>query len=323
MPACWRLSLPASRFARSLSYSGCMLAVYLRLLLAFEVALYAGLALYFFEASPAVALLAAVGGILALRVLITVLNYLCFWACRLPSAQISALRALPMMFAEYAAFVASFVLIFPFENWWMGRDRLKPVVDRPPLLLIHGYGCSRGAWWWLRRRLEAAGWTVATISLEPVFTSIDNYIEPLAARIDAVLAETGAAQLILVGHSMGGLVARAYLRHHGVQRVARLFTLATPHAGSKLASLGIGQNARQMVPGSAWLAALALETALPETVVIYSPHDNCVIPHLNLELPGATNIPLEGLGHLAILFSPRVADALLASLEKQAAASEE
>lgn len=290
-----------------------MLATYLRLLLVFEIALYAGLAAVF-DASPAIAALAAVAGVLLLRGLITALTYRWAWIYRSPAARLPLLQALRMVFAEYAAFIANFVLISPFERCWMRPDRLRPATARPPLLLVHGYGCSRAAWWWLRRRLEAAGWTVATISLEPVYTSIDTYVEPLAQRIDAVLAETGAPQLILVGHSMGGLVARAYLRRHGAQRVARLITLGTPHAGSRLAALGIGQNSRQMEPGSVWLTALALETVLPETVVIHSPHDNYVMPQSNLLLPGAINHPLNGLGHLSMLYSPRVATALLATL---------
>jgi len=294
-----------------------MLATCLRLFLALEVVLYFTLALRCFDASPAGAALAAVGGVLLLRALLTALTYVWAWACRSPAPRLSVLQAARMVLAEYAAFVANFVLIFPFEAWWMGRDRLPPASGRPPLLLIHGYGCSRGAWWWLRRRLEAAGWTVATINLEPIYTSIDNYVEPLAQRIDAVLAETGATQLILVGHSMGGLVARAYLQRHGAPRVARLVTLGTPHAGSRLGSIGMGENARQMTQGSAWLAALAHEPAPPETVVIYSPHDNYVMPQANLQLPGASHRVLDGLGHLAMLFSPRVADALLAALEKR------
>jgi triacylglycerol lipase len=291
-----------------------MLATYLRLLLVFEIALYAGLATGFFDASPAIAALAALAGVLLLRGLITALIYFWAWIYRSPAAPLPVLQAIRMVLAEYAAFIANFVLLSPFEYWWMGPERLRPATDRPPLLLVHGYGCSRAAWWWLRRRLEAAGWTVATISLEPIYTSIDNYVEPLAQRIDEVLAETGAPQLILIGHSMGGLLARAYLRRYGAQRVARLITLATPHAGSRLAALGMGQNGRQMEPGSPWLTALALETALPETIVIYSSHDNYVIPQSNLLWPGAINRPLDGLGHLGMLYSPRVATALLAAL---------
>lgn len=293
-----------------------MLATSLCILLALEIILYAGLALYRFDASPAVAVLGAAGGVLAFRALITALTYVWAWIYHSPSTRLSAPQALGMVLAEYAAFIANFVLISPFESLWMGRDRLKPANDRPPLLLVHGYGCSRAAWWWLRRRLEAAGWTVATINLEPIYTSIDSYVESLARRIDTVLAETGAPQLVLIGHSMGGLVARAYLQRYGVQRVARLATLATPHAGSELARIAMGSNARQMQPGSAWLAALARQPAPPETVVIYSPHDNYVMPQVNLQLPGAMHRAVDGLGHLTMLYSPRVANELLAALEK-------
>ena len=298
-----------------------MLATVLRLFLALEVTLYVTLAVRCFDASLSVAVLLAVAGVLIVRALITLLTYVLAWVYRSASARLSVMQAVVMALAEYAAFVANFVLISPFEAVWMGPDRLKSGGGRPPLLLIHGFGCSRGAWWWLRRRLEAAGWTVATISLEPLYTSIENYVEPLAKRIDAVLAETGASQLILVGHSMGGLVARAYLRRFGLQRVARLVTLATPHAGSELARIGPGQNGRQMETGSEWLQALARETLMPETVVIYSSHDNYVMPQSNLQLPGAMHMAVDGLGHLATLFSPRVADALIKALEKRDTAS--
>ena len=301
-----------------------MLAKLLRLFLAAEITLYAVMALHYFDASPAGAALAALGGVLWVRAWITITTYLFAWSYHSPSSRLSPLRALRMGLAEYAAFLFNFVLISPFERLWMGKDRLGPFGERPPVLLIHGYGCSRGAWWWLRRRLERAGWQVATINLEPIYTSIDHYVEPLARRIDAVLAETGAPQLILVGHSMGGLVARAYLARFGAQRIARLVTLGTPHAGSRLARIGMGQNARQMEPGNDWLQALnrqePAQLAL-DTVVIYSPHDNYVMPQTNLQLVGATQRPINGVGHLAMLFSPRVAGELRAALEKPVLAS--
>lgn len=300
-----------------------MLAWLLRLLIALEVLVFATLAQHFFGMAPLGTALSVLIGMLAVRALVVAATYVLAHSHRKSAARLSLPQALRMVLAEYAAFVACFVLIQPFETWWMGRDRLGAAKDRPPLLLIHGYACSRGVWWWLRRRLEAAGWIVATINLEPVYTSIDSYVEPLARRIDAVLAETGAPRLIIVGHSMGGLVARAYCRRFGTQALARLVTLGTPHSGSELARLGMGENGRQMVPGSAWLQALAGGAALPETIAIHSAHDNYVTPASNLALPGATNRVLDGLGHLSMLFSPRVADALLAALKERSAAGAE
>ncbi|MRD72492.1 alpha/beta fold hydrolase [Rhodocyclus tenuis] len=195
-----------------------------------------------------------------------------------------------------------------------GADRLDPANPRPPLLLIHGYGCSRGVWWWMRGRLERAGWNVATVNLEPVCSDIDAYAASIHRRINAVCKATGRSQVVLIGHSMGGLAARAYVRKHGAARVARVLTLGTPHRGSRLAHLGIGDNARQMQPESDWLQRLARVSSDVDTVVIYSPHDNYVMPQTLLELPGAPQRRVDGVGHLAMLFSPRVVATLLAVL---------
>ena len=289
-----------------------MLATVLRLLMLLELACYSTLALHLFATSPVASLLFAVAGVLALRLCVVALVYALGWGHRSPAPRLRCGPAIAMFGAEYASFIANFVLISPFERWWMGADRLRPTDGRAPLLLIHGYGCSRAVWWWQRRRLEAAGWSVATISLEPLYTSIDNYVEPLARRIDEVLAQSGAARLILVGHSMGGLVARAYLRRHGAAQVQRLVTLGTPHGGSELARFGLGENARQMRPGSPWLASLGAPPVA--TLIIYSVHDNYVRPPSCLELPGAQRYQLGPLGHLAMLFSPRVSKALLDGL---------
>ena len=291
-----------------------MLAIVLRGFMLLELSIYAALSMRCLEASPYSAVLIAVACLLLFRLWITSVTYIFAWFYHSPSARLRFFQAIAMFVAEYAAFIANSVLISPFERWFMGDDRLPPSSGRLPLLLIHGYGCSRAAWWWQRRRLEAAGWVVATINLEPIYTSIDNYIEPVARRIDDVLTKTGAERLILVGHSMGGLVARAYLRREGGAKVLRLLTLGTPHAGSELAKIGFGENGRQMRPSSAWLESLNSEAPQVETLVIFSPHDNYVMPQSNLELPGAQSQRINALGHLSMLYSPRVAAAVLDGL---------
>lgn len=293
-----------------------MLARYLRLLLALQFATFAALAVYAFDLSPSSGVLAALAGMLLLPAGITLATYALAWPYYSRASHLSPWQVLRMVCGDFLALVIHFVIISPLESWWMGADRLpgtsRQPGARPPLLLVHGYGCSRAVWWYLRRCLQAAGWTVATINLEPIYTSIDDYLDPLAARIDAVLADTGAERLILVGHSMGGLVARAYLQRYGEAQVAALLTLGTPHQGSRLAYLGCGENARQMRPGSPWLQALARPTV--STWLIYSRHDNYVTPQSNLTLPGIPGQALDSLGHVAMLLSPRVVQAALAAL---------
>lgn len=293
-----------------------MLAIVLRILISLEIVLYATLAVHLLDASPLAAGLLAVAALLGVRLALTLLTYGFAWKHQSPASTLGPARKLRMILAEWGAFVANFVVLSPFESLWMGPDRLRVSVERPPILLVHGYGCSRAAWWWLRRRLEARGWVVATINLEPIYADIERYVEPLAQRIDAVLAETGASRLVLVGHSMGGLVARAYLRRHGPDKVSRVVTLGTPYGGSELARIGFGANGRQMVPGNDWLTQLTEYPQPVETTTIFSPHDNYVMPQKNLELTGAQRLALDGLGHLAMLYSPRVADALLDAVKK-------
>jgi triacylglycerol lipase len=218
---------------------------------------------------------------------------------------------------EYVAFIAMFTVIQPFERWFMGAERVRRLGrGEAPVLLVHGYGCNRGVWWRLRRRLEAAGWCVATLNLEPIYGSIDDYVEPLRVRVESVCAQTGAQQVILVSHSMGGLACRAYLARHGAKRVAKLVTLGAPHRGSLLARIGLGSNARQMEPGSPWIEALGQKGLPPglAAVSIYSVHDNFVMPQEAQRLEGADNQPTAGVGHLALLFSRRVGDGVIAAL---------
>ncbi len=234
--------------------------------------------------------------------------------------RISPARALGMVLEEYAGLILLFALIQPLERFWLGPDRLAQApAGRLPLLLIHGYQCNRGVWFWLRPRLEAAGWTVATHNLEPVWADIDAYAEGIARRVDQVLAASGASRLILVGHSMGGLAARAYLRRYGKDRVARLITLGSPHQGSGIARLGLGRNARQMELGSPWLTALGAPGAVPlpqGSVSIYSCHDNYVFPQQACStLAGAGNVAIGGVSHIAMAFSPLVLGKLLEALE--------
>lgn len=224
-------------------------------------------------------------------------------------------------------------------TWHMARARAAMRVhggahpdSRVPVLLLHGYGCNAGYWARLAPRLDAAGISHATLDLEPVGCSIDEYAPLVERAVQSLRAATGARYVAIVGHSMGGLVARAWLRAYGqgaLDRTARLITLGTPHHGTGLARFGVGANARQMRHGgkagpSPWLRALAAGegAAVRRRITsIYTHHDNIVSPQTSSELPGARHIAFGGIGHVALGHDARVLAAVMEELASLSAGS--
>jgi len=213
----------------------------------------------------------------------------------------------PRLFlGELAAYVALFTFLQPFA--W--RSAVGTAAPGMPVVLVPGIYCNAGLWWWFRKRLAARGiagtWAV---TLEPPLAGIDELALRLAGHIARICEATEAKQVVLVGHSMGGLVARACLRDPRTRdRIAKIVTLGTPHHGSELARRAVGENGRQLRRGSAWLEALNAESSAPVPLVsVFSLHDNYVAPQGSAILPGADNVPLAGIGHLSMVFSDAVA----------------
>ncbi|HUL90182.1 MAG TPA: alpha/beta fold hydrolase [Pseudolabrys sp.] len=292
-----------------------MIAFWLRRILAiFAVAALA----QYFTPYPKAAALGVIGVFLALHTGIVVASFVVTrrHAARTPAwPSLGLLTAISVFLREWLAYLALYVVIQPFEQVWMGDDASgRAAPGTIPVLLIHGYLCNRSAWWWLRRKLRVNAFTTATINLEPPLGSIDVFADQLHARIETLCADTEASQVSLLGHSMGGLVARAYLRKHGPARIAKLVTLASPHRGTWVARYGIGESAREMEPGSAWMQNLQLSEPGVPTLCIWSPADNFVVPQTSGRIENACDKMVPALGHVTELFSPLVLDILVSEL---------
>ncbi|MGH7821773.1 MAG: alpha/beta fold hydrolase [Candidatus Binatia bacterium] len=183
--------------------------------------------------------------------------------------------------------------------------------DRPPVLLLHGHAGSRTALLWLAWRLRREGFpNVVGVRVGPPGADAYQKAKALAATVERVLRDVGAERVDVVAHSLGGLVARAYVREYGgARRVGRLVTLGTPHQGTRVAAFAIDAAARSLLPGSRLLADLAREDPVPTLVSvtsIFSPFDAKILPSRNAVYPGAANVEVDGLGHDAMLYSPKV-----------------
>ncbi len=278
------------------------------------------------------ALAAAFGAVLLVRLAITANNYLL--NARFASVTPDDFRLGPWQ--RLRMFLEEFLATLLHTSWFMARaragQRIYPDAALPPVLLLHGYGCNSGYWAHLVPLLDAERISHASLDLEPVTGDIDGYVPAVAAAIDALCAAAGSARVVIVAHSMGGLVARAYLRDHGAEKVARVITLGTPHHGTSLANFGVGRNALQMrriegAPGgpeSAWLRQLAAgESAATRALVtsLFTHHDNIIAPQTSSILPGARNIGFGGIGHVALGRNAKILAAVMEEIRTMSQSS--
>jgi len=177
------------------------------------------------------------------------------------------------------------------------------------VVFIHGYICNRGLWNpWMKRLLKLDRAFVA-VTLEPVFSNLDDYVPQIERAVRRMEAATGLAPVI-VAHSMGGLVARAWLRSRathkrsdGTDEAARLITIGTPHRGTWLAAFARTPNARQMRMGSGWMTGLSEREppTLPGLITSWwSECDQIVYPPPTGVYPGSEAKQLRGVGHIAL-----------------------
>ena len=99
----------------------------------------------------------------------------------------------------------------------------------------------------LQLRLRAGGFNVVVHDYD-----WRQSLEELATAFAARLRDDAAPGILIVAHSMGGLIARRALQTPGLERVQRLITLGTPHGGS----FGAVQAIRGTYPVVRRLAAL-------------------------------------------------------------------
>ncbi|MCA1825270.1 MAG: alpha/beta fold hydrolase, partial [Frankia sp.] len=151
-----------------------------------------------------------------------------------------------------------------------------------PILLVHGFVDNRSIFTLLRRSLRRRGFGRVVTMNYPVFThDIPGAAARLGRQVEQLCGETGYERIHVIGHSLGGLIARYYVqRLGGDARVHTLATLGTPHQGTHLARLLNTSVVRQLRPGSPLLRELAAPSPGCQTrvVAIWSDLDQLVFP---------------------------------------------
>ncbi|WP_367044390.1 alpha/beta fold hydrolase [Streptomyces sp. Je 1-332] len=202
-----------------------------------------------------------------------------------------------------------------------------PAESRPPVVLLHGFIDNRSVFVLLRRSLaQHGGQHVESLNYSPLTCDIRTAAELLGRHIEEICERTGHDRVDIVGHSLGGLIARYYAqRLGGDERVRTLVTLGTPHGGTRVVPLADAHPiVRQMRPGSDLIEELREPAPDCRTrfVSFWSDLDQLMAPletacvnHPDLN---AQNVRVSGIGHLALPVHPAVASGIRQALDPPA-----
>lgn len=132
----------------------------------------------------------------------------------------------------------------------------KPPTLERPIVFVHGFNGSAERWDKMMEWLSSddsgnrsggvinAGQfddldpkaNMFSLRLSRPYNSVEKNTAELKETVEAVLKATGASEVDLVVHSLGGLNSRAYLQDKD-EKVNKLIMLGTPNHGSQLANL--------------------------------------------------------------------------------------
>jgi len=212
--------------------------------------------------------------------------------------------------------------------WRYSRRRRCPRIDpgQTPVLLLAGFMESPATLALLSRRLQKAlGRPVLALKPPPCARDISFQARLVCEQVLAVLSESGAQQVDLVGHSLGGILARCLAEQFPelAGRIRLVATLGSPHLGSAPARIVPLRSVRQMARGSAFLERL--NALSPPAGVRYlgicSLHDNLVMPWNCALSPRGDNFILQNIGHVSLLLSAQVAEILRRELSNASPAA--
>jgi triacylglycerol lipase len=190
-----------------------------------------------------------------------------------------------------------------------GREAPRVAGERV-VVFVHGFMAAGPVFDPMRAFVEdAAGGRVGTIDL--TYSPFERF-ERVAGRVaEAIERVSEGRRIDLVGHSLGGIVARWYLQElGGASRVDRIVTLAAPHAGTQAARLAVGPLVRAIHPDSDVIRALRegrrRAASVAHTAIVAGADRMVTPPESAAAIDDATVHWIDGLGHNEMLFDPRV-----------------
>lgn len=183
-------------------------------------------------------------------------------------------------------------------------------MERFPIIYVPGYGAPPFHGRYLCSRLEVEGFDVFECDLPYLqLGDVARSAAHLAIEVQRTRYRFDAEKINLVGHSLGGVIARYYLQKLGGWKyVHRAVYLGTPHKGVYWAVFGLATKAgRQLLPNSRLLTDLNNDPSRCRKIKclsIISNFDEMIVPRESGILDcGYNKVVNWPVGHWGMVFS--------------------
>ncbi len=173
------------------------------------------------------------------------------------------------------------------------------------VVLVHGFMASAGVFRPMRKALEdEAGAKVASFTHAP-----GEGVARIARKLRTLVAQLPHhARVHLVGHSLGGLVARYYVQElGGAERVVQTISIASPFFGTRHAKLFpylVGKDLHEHSDVLERLRAKAHDHDVPHLSLV-AEADRVVIPETSAMFPAGEVVSFRDRGHNSLLYDTR------------------
>ena len=213
-----------------------------------------------------------------------------------------------------------------------GSVQPKSDHEKDLVLVLHGLGRTKAAMWLLATRIEDAGFEAKRIGYHSLNKSPDEVLQTISEKIQAEIVDTSRT-VHFVGHSLGGLMIRAYLDSNRVTNLGRVVLMGTPNQGTVLVdkfrdtwwmkmlgpmTLALGTDSTSF-PGSIGspyypIGIIAGIKRIIDNDFILPGADDGLVPVRSTVLNGMTDLVIVDSGHLMMRFDKGDADQTVAFL---------
>lgn len=206
---------------------------------------------------------------------------------------------------EAKEFFSCLLLSFLLPGWLPKLPPENRFDESTPIIFVPGYALNRLSFWALQRYLHSCGYTNSwAINHNILRDDITEFSKDLACHINDFSRRNNHQKVVLVAHSMGGIVCNHYLQTYGTEKVAGLITIGTPWFGTIIHRLGFGKHVHQMKPKTA-LVDTPKQIPVPH-LCFYSSQDWVVLPTQNALHPENNSKMIANSGHVSMLFSVQI-----------------